>query len=209
MLTLPERPIGALTARGEETTPVSRPDLGIPEAEPLTAADLRARIGAPSVQTPLAPAGPLGQEMLAREAHPIIQAAARGESWVTPELLTKHFANEDLVNATKGTGDCRRGHRQARGTGRESIEHRKPPARRRGEHPEGARSADEHDDLRGPAYALGHDRACRQRPVAPRPARRIAPRGRTSRSGHPARSNWRNQWHRNTVRDCYDTCDAF
>lgn len=110
---LPERPIGGLTARGVETAPISRADLSVknptiptgPAAEPLSPADIQSRIGAPSVQTPLAPAGPLGEQMLAREPHPIIQAAARGESWVTPELLVKHYANEDLVNAARQGGD--------------------------------------------------------------------------------------------------------
>lgn len=46
---------------------------------------------------------PVGEyeQRLAAESPIIVRAAARDESWVTPELLKKHYANESLVNASK------------------------------------------------------------------------------------------------------------
>lgn len=64
---------------------------------------LRQRIGGPAPTAAAAPDSPLGQRMLSHESG-IVAAAARGESWVTPELLKKHYANESLVGAAK-SGD--------------------------------------------------------------------------------------------------------
>lgn len=64
---------------------------------------LRQRIAGPTPTAAAAPDTALGQRMLPNESG-IVAAAARGESWVTPELLRKHYANEALTNAAK-SGD--------------------------------------------------------------------------------------------------------
>lgn len=99
--------VGGLTGRGITTTPVGRGDLIVknprvlagPAAEAPGVAELRARTDTTPL-TPITPRGPLGARLLENES-PIVQAAARGESWVTPELMAKHYANEDLRGAAK------------------------------------------------------------------------------------------------------------
>lgn len=64
---------------------------------------LRQRVSGPTPTAAAAPDTALGQRMLGNESG-IVAAAARGDSWVTPELLNKHYANESLVGAAK-SGD--------------------------------------------------------------------------------------------------------
>lgn len=92
---------GTLQSRGiTDLTPVSRGDLTLPKTvAPEPALDVASRTAPtrPALGTP--PAGPLGEAMVTRGGSRLEQAAARGETWVTPEMLAKNEANQNLKSA--------------------------------------------------------------------------------------------------------------
>lgn len=98
---------GGLQGRGiTDLTPVGRGDLTLgksvvagPAAEPPVDLAARTAPARPNLAAP--PGGPLGESMVLRGGSRLEQAAARGDSWVTPEMLAKNEANKNLADAIR------------------------------------------------------------------------------------------------------------